>query len=101
MHRTLVTGGRGAAGLTSKAGRDGTMTNRENSQRPAGTMRRSAVFGATLGVALLGSSVSVLAAQITVWSGYPEMAPFYQHVADGLKAQFPDLTVDVEAIGLR
>jgi multiple sugar transport system substrate-binding protein len=76
------------------------MSREHKSERPAG-ITRTAIFGATLGVALLGSSVSVLADQITVWSGYPEMAPFYQHVAEGLKAQFPDLTVDVEAIGLR
>jgi multiple sugar transport system substrate-binding protein len=29
------------------------------------------------------------------------MEPFYRHVADGMKAKFPDLTVSVEAIPLR
>jgi multiple sugar transport system substrate-binding protein len=46
--------------------------------------------------------VSAISAQeITVWSGYPEMAPFYEHVAESMKAEFPDLTVKVEAIALR
>lgn len=27
---------------------------------------------------------------LTIWSGYPEMAPFYQHVADGMKASHPE-----------
>lgn len=49
----------------------------------------------------LGAVVSASAQSITVWSGYPEMAPFYQHVADGMKASHPDLQVKVEAIALR
>ena len=77
------------------------MRVKQNSKLPAGSINRAAIFGISFGMLLLGSSVSVLADQITVWSGYPEMAPFYQHVADGLKAQYPDLTVDVEAIQLR
>ena len=36
-----------------------------------------------------------------MWSGYPELAPFYEHVAEGMKAEFPDLSVRVEAIALR
>ena len=36
-----------------------------------------------------------------MWSGYPELAPFYEHVAEGMKAEFPDLKVTVEAIALR
>lgn len=77
------------------------MSREQNSASRGHRMPRTAIFGATLTAALLGSSLSALADQITVWSGYPEMAPFYQHVADGLKAQYPDLTVDVEAIQLR
>jgi multiple sugar transport system substrate-binding protein len=41
------------------------------------------------------------AQNITVWSGYPELAPFYEHVAEGLKATHPGITVDVQAIPLR
>ena len=52
------------------------------------------VFGASL--ATVASAV-----EITVWSGYPEMVPFYEHVAEGMKADHPDLTVRVEAIALR
>lgn len=77
------------------------MTRPQGTRQPGAALARSAVFGATLAAALFGGSLSVLADQITVWSGYPELTPFYQHVADGLKAQYPDLKVDVEAINLR
>jgi multiple sugar transport system substrate-binding protein len=50
---------------------------------------------------LLAGLAPASAQKITVWSGYPEMAPFYQHVADGMKAKYPDLQVGVEAIPLR
>lgn len=57
---------------------------------------------ALLGSAACAAMVSAISAQeITVWSGYPEMAPFYEHVAESMKAEFPDLTVKVEAIALR
>lgn len=56
-------------------------------------------FGALLAATLL--SGPALAQQFTLWSGYPEMAPFYAHVAEGLKAKYPDLKVTVEAIALR
>lgn len=52
-----------------------------------------------LGLAALAAAVS--AQDITVWSGYPELAPFYEHVAEGMKADWPDLNVSVEAIALR
>jgi multiple sugar transport system substrate-binding protein len=41
------------------------------------------------------------AQEITVWSGYPEMVPFYEHVAAGMKDEHPDIVVKVEAIPLR
>src|SRR5690606_6078750 len=44
---------------------------------------------------------AISAQEIRVWSGYPELAPFYEHVAEGMKAEHPDLTVRVEAIALR
>lgn len=49
---------------------------------------------------ILGAT-SVTAQSITVWSGFPEMAPFYEHVAESMKGEFPDLKVSVEAITLR
>ncbi|MBW6424270.1 extracellular solute-binding protein [Rhizobium sp. XQZ8] len=57
----------------------------------------STAFAATLLTGITAASAETL----TVWSGYPEMAPFYQHVADGMKAAHPDLQVKVEAIALR
>lgn len=64
------------------------------------SMRLNAIRLAFLGAAALVAT-SVSAEEIRVWSGYPELAPFYEHVAEGLKAEFPDLTVRVEAIALR
>lgn len=52
-----------------------------------------------LGLATLAGAAQ--AQDITVWSGYPELAPFYEHVAEGMKADWPDLNVTVEAIALR
>ena len=53
-----------------------------------------------LGFSLLAGSPAA-AQEITVWSGYPELAPFYEHVAEGLKQKYPSLTVKVQAIALR
>ncbi|WP_315837787.1 ABC transporter substrate-binding protein [Bradyrhizobium prioriisuperbiae] len=49
----------------------------------------------------LAGITSAQAQKLIVWSGYPEMEPFYRHVADGMKAKFPNLQVSVEAIPLR
>lgn len=38
---------------------------------------------------------------LTIWSGFPEMVPFYERVAESLKEDYPDLEVSVEAIALR
>jgi multiple sugar transport system substrate-binding protein len=54
-----------------------------------------------VGAALVAGITGAQAQKITVWSGYPEMEPFYRHVADGMKAKFPALEVSVEAIPLR
>lgn len=72
-------------------------------------MRGQALFGigagrlaATLlsgGFGLISGGAS--AQEITVWSGYPELAPFYEHVAAGMKQKFPNLKVSVQAIPLR
>ena len=53
------------------------------------------------GATLLAGGIGAKAQGITVWSGYPEMEPFYRHVADGMKAKFPKLEVSDEAIPLR
>jgi len=55
---------------------------------------------AWMGTLLFGVACAS-AETLTVWSGYPEMAPFYEHVAQGMKASHPDLEVKVEAITLR
>ena len=49
----------------------------------ANSRRRAAALAAIAGVMLPGVSA---AQEVTVWSGYPEMAPFYEHVAEGMKA---------------
>lgn len=55
-----------------------------------------------LGAILAGAAAtSTLAQDITVWGGYPELAPFYEHVAEGMKADYPDLNVTIEPIALR
>jgi multiple sugar transport system substrate-binding protein len=62
---------------------------------------RNALLGSAMGIASTALASAVSAQEISVWSGYPELAPFYEHVAEGMKAQYPDLSVKVEAIALR
>jgi multiple sugar transport system substrate-binding protein len=62
---------------------------------------RMSALGTVLGGSLAFGVAAASAAEITVWSGYPEMVPFYEHVAEGMKEKHPDLTVKVEAIALR
>lgn len=62
---------------------------------------RVLLLSAALAGTLTAGVTAASAETLTVWSGYPEMAPFYQHVADGMKASHPDLDVKVEAIALR
>jgi len=62
---------------------------------------RAASLGSALGAFMLTGLSAASAQTVTVWSGYPEMAPFYEHVAQGLKAKHPNLNVKVEAIALR
>jgi len=64
-------------------------------------VRRSGLVVASLIGAALAGITAAQAQKLTVWSGYPEMEPFYRHVADGMKAKFPKLEVSVEAIPLR
>ncbi len=51
--------------------------------------------------ALLLTAGSTHAEDLKVWSGFPEMAPFYERVAAELMQQHPDLNITVEAIPLR
>jgi multiple sugar transport system substrate-binding protein len=75
-------------------------------EKPGTRHRRAArrsylVVASVIGAALLSGVTAGQAQKLTVWSGYPEMEPFYRHVADGMKAKFPKLEVSVEAIPLR
>ncbi|MEO1103577.1 MAG: extracellular solute-binding protein [Pseudomonadota bacterium] len=67
-------------------------------------MRRATTRLRTLALALMASTVMTAAATaetITIWSGFPEMVPFYERVAASLQEEMPDLEVNVEAIALR
>lgn len=66
------------------------------------TTRRRPMAAALMAASALAMAPLAAAAQeINVWSGYPEMVPFYEHVAEQLKAEFPDATINVQAISLR
>ncbi|MFN4211978.1 MAG: sugar ABC transporter substrate-binding protein, partial [Devosia sp.] len=62
---------------------------------------RAALLTSVLGAGFLAATAGANAQSIRVWSGYPELAPFYEYVAEGMKAEFPDIEVTVEAIALR
>ncbi|WP_117190750.1 ABC transporter substrate-binding protein [Rhizobium terrae] len=62
---------------------------------------RALLMSAAFAGSLICGMASASAETLTVWSGYPEMAPFYEHVAQGMKAAHPKLEVKVEAIALR
>ena len=71
---------------------------------PHRTRARSKMVALVAGgsvAAFVAAATSVAAQDIRVWSGYPELEPFYAHVAEGMKADHPDLNVTVEAINLR
>jgi len=61
---------------------------------------RPALRASALGIGLL-AGMAAHAQTVTVWSGYPELAPFYEHVAEGMKATHPGVTIDVQSIPLR
>ena len=64
--------------------------------------RLGAFWSTALGVVgLVCGMTPAIGQEITVWTGYPEMVPFYEHVAEGMKAAHPDLVVSVEAVPLR
>jgi multiple sugar transport system substrate-binding protein len=99
LHRKLVAGvfrhwhGKGIMMAETCFETRGTMYRR--------ALRRLRLAAPVIGVALVVGMTGAQAQKLIVWSGYPEMEPFYRHVADGMKAKFPDLTVSVEAIPLR
>lgn len=64
-------------------------------------MNKSLTLGATFVVGTAMGASSAFAESITVWSGFPEMVPFYEHVAASMADDYPDLEVAVEAIALR
>lgn len=68
------------------------------------TLRRAVPAGAVAGLVtagLLATASGAFAQSVTVWTGYPELAPFYEHVAAGMKDEYPNLEVKVEAIPIR
>jgi multiple sugar transport system substrate-binding protein len=78
------------------------MGNNDTSRLGAGPLGRRTVLA--LAATAFGMALGSAAAQaqtLTVWSGYPEMVPFYQRVGESLKGKYPGLQVKVEAIPLR
>jgi multiple sugar transport system substrate-binding protein len=69
--------------------------------KTASTRRQALLAGTALSFGLVAGMASASAQTITVWSGYPEMVPFYEHVAESMSEEFPDLQVEVNAIALR
>lgn len=63
--------------------------------------RRIALTVAATSVSILAGTAVASAQDVKVWSGYPELAPFYEHVAEGMRSDHPGITVTVEAIPLR
>ena len=54
-----------------------------------------------LATTLLLTLSSALAQTVTIWSGYPEMEAFYNHVAEGFNEEYPDVTVEILTQPLR
>lgn len=53
-------------------------------------------------VLLLSVALSSAFAQtVTVWSGYPEMEPFYEHVAADFATEYPDVKIEILTQPLR
>lgn len=76
---------------------------KQNTSAPPKLVRifKKTIFGAILSTGMAASQSNVSAETLTVWSGYPEMAPYYNYVAETMRDQYPDLQVKVEAIALR
>ncbi|MBR0882004.1 multiple sugar transport system substrate-binding protein [Bradyrhizobium japonicum] len=85
-------------------GRFGYITRSEDNIRPANSGRRSwmsAALSLALAVAVPAFASPASAEKLTIWSGWPDLAPFYKRVGDQLKSKYPDLEISVEAIALR
>ncbi|MHC8509065.1 MAG: ABC transporter substrate-binding protein [Rhodospirillales bacterium] len=54
-----------------------------------------------IGAAGVFTAGAASAQTVTVWSGFPEMTPFYERVAKSMKSSHPGVTFDVQAIPLR
>lgn len=76
-------------------------TGLEKSGNTSGWAVPMRVAASVIGLALAIGTTAAQAQKLTVWSGYPELEPFYRHVAGGMKAKFPTLEIAVEAIPLR
>lgn len=50
---------------------------------------------------MLAGTMAVQAQDVVVWGGFPELADYYERVAEGMRDDYPDLNVIVEPIGLR
>lgn len=50
---------------------------------------------------LLAGAVTAQAQEVVIWGGFPELTEYYERVAESLSDKYPDLTVNVEPIGLR
>jgi len=63
--------------------------------------KRIVLTVAATSLSILAGTAVASAQDIKVWSGYPELAPFYEHVAEGMRGDHPGVNVTVEAIPLR
>jgi multiple sugar transport system substrate-binding protein len=59
------------------------------------------IVGLLAGSVLLSSAMAQTKVEINVWSGYPELVPFYKRVGEDLKKTYPGVTVNVLATPLR
>lgn len=50
---------------------------------------------------ILAGTLTAQAQDVVVWGGFPELAGFYERVAESMSDEYPDLNVIVEPIGLR
>ena len=65
-------------------------------------MNRRTLHGiAVAALGLAGFATSAQAEKLTLWTAWPDLAPFYQRVGEQLKAKYPDLQLSVEPVDLR
>jgi multiple sugar transport system substrate-binding protein len=78
----------------------------ESKSRSKGVVRREALkIAAGAGVAALGGAAfsrpASAATNLTIWTGYPELVPFYKAIADNYAKTKPDVTVSLLSSSLR